>query len=101
MAAPVGLGKAGQGDAGQVGAHHSLGSLFCMSITTRGTGFALSLEERRAVAQLISRSGEKLACKQLAINRGTLCRALAGLTVQRGTLVLVQQRLAALAKAVP
>ncbi len=66
------------------------------SADLQAEGRSLSPHELAAVRSLVESIGEAAAAAALGINRQTLYRVLATLSVQRGTVALVRAQLAAL-----
>lgn len=57
-------------------------------------GPTLSAEERESLQQLVTELGEVKAIAMINVSREALARALAGLTIRRGTVALVRAVLA-------
>lgn len=67
-----------------------------MPTTANDKAPQLSLNERRQLSAAIQARGEHAVRPVLDVSRDALCRALAGLPVRRGTILLIQTGLAAL-----
>jgi hypothetical protein len=61
---------------------------------TQTTGHTLPEADRATLMDIVRARGETAACASLRISRQTLGRGIAGLDLQLGTVVLIQQRLA-------
>lgn len=60
-----------------------------------GNEEALTATERETLRRLVDEIGERETARELAVSRQTLGRAIAGLRLHLGTVILVRQRLAA------
>lgn len=67
-----------------------------MKLAPRTAGESPSLKTRSRLARLVAAVGESQAKNILGVSRHTLARILGGLSVHRGTIALVEQRLSRL-----